>query len=254
MPRRKKPAVTPLAATPTSPAPAPAPAPAQPAPTANPTAPQTPQITGTASANNHTTKVDNQALYQAVITGLLAFYAPTDTFLIQSVTYTRDELITRFQAFIAAVEQTSSGYQQWRQDVQSERALELGVAPLRVGVRGIVQTRFGKQGLQLLQFGFQPAKVAVRTPASLVLASAKAKATRQARGTQSPKQKQAIHGTVTTVTVGSSDPPTAASAGSAAASASSGASSAPATSGAPAASAPAAPVSPVTTPTPTPTH
>ncbi len=180
-------------------------------PILNPPPPPTPAtvsptVTGVANGSNHATKVDLQALYQAVISGLLAFYAPTDTFLMKSGTYTRDDLVTKFQAFVAALETTKSSNQQWRQDVQAERVLELEVTPLRVGVRAVAQTRFGKDGTQLLQFGFPLAKVRVQTPASRVLAAAKAKATRAARGTLTKKEKAAIQGTVTTVTVGTPAP------------------------------------------------
>jgi hypothetical protein len=165
-----------------------------------------PTMTGVANGSNNATKVDLQALYQSVISGLLAFYAPTDTFLMKSGTYTRDELVTQFQAFVAAFETTKSNYQQWRQGIQAERELELTVQPLRVGVRAIAQTRFGKDGAQLLQFGFQLAKVPVHSPASKVRGAAKAKATREARGTLGKKEKADIHGTVTTVTVGTPAP------------------------------------------------
>jgi hypothetical protein len=175
-------------------------------PTANPPSPPGPLITGTANGSNHATKVDLQALYQAVVSGLLAFYAPTDTFLMKSGTFTRDELVSQIQSFVAAIEKTKSSNQQWRQDVQAERALELVVQPLRVGVRAIVQTRFGKDGVQLLQFGFQPAKVVQRSAESLVLSQAKAKATRALRGTASKKAKAGLKGTVTTVTVGTPAP------------------------------------------------
>jgi hypothetical protein len=168
----------------------------------------------------------------------------------KSGTYTRDDLVTKFQTFVAAIESTKSLYLQWRQGIQAERSLELEVQPLRVGVRAVAQTRFGKDGTQLLQFGFQPAKVPVHTPASKVLAAAKAKATRKARGTLGKKEKAALQGTVTSVTVGTPAPQAGSGATAPAAPA---AGSAPATPAAPPATAPApampavaAPAAPVT--------
>ncbi len=108
--------------------------------------------------------------------------------------YTRDQLVARFQSYVASVEQTKSSYQVWRSYVADEHALELQVRPLRAGVRGIVQARFGKQGTQVLQFGFTPVKVAVRTAESKALAAKKAAATRQARGTVGKKKKATITG------------------------------------------------------------
>jgi hypothetical protein len=186
---------------PVAPAPAPAAAaspPVQPAPAVNPPAPL---VTGAGKSTSstgatHSTKVDVEAQIQAVISGLLAFYQPTDTFLMPDGTYTRDQLIARFQAFVSAVERTKSDYQSWRTDVASEQALLIQVKPLRAGVRGIVQARFGKQGPQVLQFGFTPVKTPVRTAASKALAAQKAAATRKARGTVGKKAKAAIQGTV----------------------------------------------------------
>jgi uncharacterized protein YegL len=170
----------------------------QPAPAVNP---PPPLVTGggtstSSTGSTRTTKVDVEAQVQAIIAGLLAYYQPTDTFLMSDGTFTRDELIARFQAFVSAVEQTKSDYQVWRTDVAGEQALLTQVKPLRAGVRGIVQARFGKQGPQVLQFGFTPVKSPVRSAASKALAAEKAAATRKARGTVGKTVKAGIHGTV----------------------------------------------------------
>jgi len=185
-------------------APAPAPAaaatpPAQPAPVASP---PPALITGSGSTTSstgstHATKVDVQAQYQAVIAGLLAYYQSTDMFIMSDGSYTRDQLVARFQSFVASVEQTKSSYQTWRTYVAAEHALELQVQPLRTGVRGIVQARFGNRGAQVLQFGFTPVKVAVRTAESKALAAKKAEATRLARGTVGKKKRATITGATT---------------------------------------------------------
>jgi hypothetical protein len=138
--------------------------------------------------------VDLQAQFQAVIAGLLAYYQPTDTFLMSDGTYTRDELIARFQGFVTACENTKSANQAWRTQAAAEQTLLGEVRPLRSGVRGIVQARFGKKGPQVLQFGFTPAKTPVGTVASKAAAAAKAAATRKARGTVSKKVKATITG------------------------------------------------------------
>jgi hypothetical protein len=51
------------------------------------------------------------------------------------------------------------------------------VRPLRQGVRGIAQARFGADGAQLLQLGFTPAKPATKSAASKAQAALKSKAT-----------------------------------------------------------------------------
>ncbi len=142
----------------------------------------------------HRSRVGMQAVYQAVVAGLLAYYQPSDVFLMKSGTCTRDELVARFQAYVAAAEKTKSAYQAWRASLQEEQAIELSVRSLRSGVRGIAQARFGKDGAQVLQFGFVPFRPAERTAESKAAAVKRAKATREARGTRGRKQRLEITG------------------------------------------------------------
>ena len=193
MPETKTTPAIPAATPPVAPAPAPAAAaspPVQPAPAANPPAPL---VTGagkttSSTGSTHATKVDVEAQFQAVIAGLLAYYQPTDPFLMSDGTYTRDQLIARFQAFVSAVERTKSDYQIWRTDVASEQALLTQVTPLRAGTRGIVQARFGKQGPQVLQFGFTPVKT--RGPHGCEQGARGAEGRRHAQGARDGRQER----------------------------------------------------------------
>jgi hypothetical protein len=159
---------------------------------------QTP-ITGTANGSNHGTKVDLQTSYQALITGLLAFYQPTDTFALKSGTFTRDDVIEQLQKFIVAAEATKAGHTAWRGTVQAEREVELQVRPIRTGLRGIVSARYGANGTQMMQFGFVPTKRAKKTAQTKAQAVAKGRATRTARSTKGKVQKKAIKGVVAVV-------------------------------------------------------
>jgi hypothetical protein len=119
-------------------------------------------------------------------------------FTFKAGTFSRDDLIARFKEFVAAAELSKSTNQQWRANVQAERELELQVRPLRQGVRGIAQARFGRDGAQLLQLGFAPAKPIQKSVKVKALAVARSQATRTARSTRGKQQKKSIHGTVTT--------------------------------------------------------
>jgi len=169
-------------------------------------------ITAVANGSNHGTKVDLQATYQALIGGLQAFYQPTDTFQLGGTSYTRDQLIDLFQQFVSIAETTKSMQQDWRGAVQAERNFELQVKPLRAGVRGIVAARFGKDGTQLLKFGFTQGKTGKKTVATKAAAVTKSKATRAARGTKGKKQKLAIKAPATATTAPAAAPAQAASA------------------------------------------
>jgi hypothetical protein len=170
--------------------------PAPPSPTSPALIQSSSPITGVANGSNKGTKIDLQTSYQAFVAGMLAYYQPGDTFPLKSGTLTRDEVVTEVQQFITAAENTKTSNKAWRADVQTERAVLSQVAPIRKGVRGIVEAKFGEDGIELLNFGFEPRKPPVKTAASKAGAAVKAKATREARGTKGSVQKKDIHGTV----------------------------------------------------------
>ena len=146
----------------------------------------------TASSGSHGRKTDLQASYQALTVGLQTLYQPDDVFHMKSGTYGRDELIGQFQKFVGLAEKTKQAHLAWRDAVQAEREFEVQVRPLRQGVRGIVTVRFGKDGTQLMQFGFAQGKQPKKTAATKAEAVTKTKATRVARGIKGKKQRKAI--------------------------------------------------------------
>ncbi|MGD0523904.1 MAG: hypothetical protein ABSE49_02100 [Polyangiaceae bacterium] len=181
-----------------SPTPAATPPPTPPPPTA---ATAQPPVTQVANGNNKGSKVDLQTAYLSLIAGLLAFFQPGDTFALAAGIMTRDQLIALFQQFVAAAQATKNSNAAWRTDVQAERAMELTVAPIRTGLKSILQGKFGKSGTQLLQFGIAPLKVVPKTTEVMTAAVAKSKATRAARGTKGSVQKKQITGNVTGVII-----------------------------------------------------
>ena len=189
MPKKTRSAVQPAAPTPAPAAPVQAPPPQPPAGSAS-------LITTTANGSNHGTKVDLQAVYQAIVYGLQTFYQPTDQFQMTTGVYTRDELVEEFQQFVGAAQATKASNQQWRADVQTERGLELHVRELRKGVQGIATARFGAAGAPMLQFGFELVKPRQKSAESKAVAVAKGLATRTERGTLGKVQKKDIKGNV----------------------------------------------------------
>jgi hypothetical protein len=146
----------------------------------------------TASSGNHGKKTDLQASYQALTVGLQALYQPDDVFHMKSGIYRRDELVGQFQKFVGLAEKTKQAHLAWRDAVQAEREFEVQVRPLRQGVRGIVTVRFGKDGTQLMQFGFVQGKQPKKTAATKAEVVTKLKATRVARGIKGKNQRKAI--------------------------------------------------------------
>jgi hypothetical protein len=158
------------------------------APAATPTVP----ITATANGSNHGAKLDLQASYQALIVGLETYYQPNDVFRLRSGSFTRDELIAQFQQFLTLAEATKNAQHAWRDAVQLEREFEVQVRPLRLGVRSVVTARFGKDGTQLMKFGFTQGKQGKKSAATKAAAVVKTRATRAAHGIKGKKQRKAI--------------------------------------------------------------
>ena len=189
--KKKQNAATPLATPAAVPAATPTPAATPPPPTADPA---TPAITRVANGSNRGTKVDLQAAYLSLIAGLLAYFQPGDLFALAAGMMTRDELIALFQQFVAAAEATKTSNAAWRSDVQAERAMELTVAPVRAGLKSILQGKFGKSGTQLLKFGITPLQAPVKTTAVKTAAVVKAKATRAGARDQGQQAEEGHRG------------------------------------------------------------
>jgi hypothetical protein len=153
-------------------------------------------VTSIANGSNHGTKVDLQANYQALVSGLQTYYQPTDTFHMPDGTYTRDELITELSGFVSAAQPTKASNTQWRSDIQTERALAQKAQVLRTALKGIVTARFGAGAAAILQFGFALPKARTRSAETKAVAAVKSLATREARGTKGSVEKKKVKGNV----------------------------------------------------------
>jgi hypothetical protein len=165
-------------------------------------------ITATAGGGNHGTRLDLQASYQALVSGLLVSYPPTAVFELGKETYTRDQVVAVLQGFIAQGEATKTAHQAWLSAVQTERAAELEVRPLRNGLRGIIAAKLGNDATEMTRFGFLPKKRGKKTAATKAKAAAKAQATRKARGTVGKKQRLQIQAPPAGATAGPPPTPT----------------------------------------------
>jgi hypothetical protein len=201
-------------------------------PPASATANAPPAITSASKTGGKVPKLQIQASYQALVSGLISTYQPSDTFNINGETLTRDEVVARLNTYIGAAESTKSSRQQWLGAVQTEHASLLAVTPLRQGLHAIVQARLGgKDATGLTAFGFSPAKSTKRTVTRKATAVAKTAATREARHTMGSVQKKTVKGDVVglTMTPLIASQPTPAPSASSAGSSRQGSSSAPAT-------------------------
>jgi hypothetical protein len=138
-------------------------------------------ITGVAVTGHKGSKLALAAAYSALVAGLLANYAPTDTFDIAGKSYTRDDLVTLFNSFIQALQTSKSNRQTWLSSVAAADQLEAEVTPLRTGVLAIVGASVGKTSTTMEQFGVRARKVGKPSAATQAAAVAKRTATRKAK-------------------------------------------------------------------------
>jgi hypothetical protein len=133
-------------------------------------------------------------------------HPPSGALVIDGKTYTTAEVVSALQAIIDALNAAVSTRAAF---LEAAHTSETTVEDNRVfvtGLRQIVQIQYGQAASILSDFGLTPRKTASTTPDVKVAAAAKAKATRDARGTKGSKQKAAITGNVTSVEITSRRP------------------------------------------------
>jgi hypothetical protein len=118
--------------------------------------------------------------------------------------YTPDQLKAVYQQDSAAVDATDSAHKTLNQKVLDERATHASTAKVTRALRSFLLGQFGEEAVAILgDFGFSAPKSpsAGKTAATKALASAKAVATRQARGVVGSIKKLSVTGGVTGATI-----------------------------------------------------
>ncbi|HLK37421.1 MAG TPA: hypothetical protein VKU41_11765 [Polyangiaceae bacterium] len=162
-------------------------------------------------SNRITTKAATLAHVQALIAGTNK-HLPEQSFTFGGVTYTAASLIQVFQGLVNAMNARDVAEAGAKDALAAEKATQKQAAPTVLALKRFVLLTFASNSQVLGDFGLTPPKA--RTPLSTAqraARAAKAKATRAARGTTSKKQKLAVKGNVTGVTVTPVTAPTAAS-------------------------------------------
>jgi len=148
------------------------------------------------STKPHTSKLTAEGAIRALIAGLLANFAPGDTFVLSGTTYTRDQLVAALQRYLDAVAATKAAQATYHGEVDAERAVLKDLRPLRKALKATLQGRYGDNRNKLEQFGLEPATPGDKTVAAKAQGIEKSKATREARHTMGSQQKKAVKGSV----------------------------------------------------------
>ena len=160
------------------------------------------------------TKAATLALLQALIAGTQKHF-PSESFTLGSTSYTAASLIPILQGFANAITAVNTVQANAKDTVATMHGVEATVGPIIQAYKRFVQVSFSNATQTLTDFGLTPPKVrAPLTVEQKAASAAKAKATRQARGTTSKKQKLTVKGNVTGIIVTPVIAPTAAPAGS----------------------------------------
>jgi len=138
---------------------------------------------------------------QALIAGTQKHF-PNGQFTLGNTAYTTATLVQALQSLADAITAVNAAHASVKDGLAALRATETTVAPVIRAYTSFLRATFSTATAQLGDFGLQAPKAHQPLPtAKRVAATAKLRATRTARGTTSKKQKLAIKGDVTGVTV-----------------------------------------------------
>ncbi|HSY23512.1 MAG TPA: hypothetical protein VK841_15405 [Polyangiaceae bacterium] len=150
---------------------------------------------------SQSTKSAALAQVQALIAGTNKTF-PNAALTFGNATVQASSIVQDLQNLEQAMLALTAAQSNARDAVSALRTLEVSVGPLVRAYKRFLLATYGTSAQQLAVFGLQPPKA--RTPISTgtrATATAKARATRAARGTKGKKQKLAIKGDVTGVVV-----------------------------------------------------
>jgi hypothetical protein len=146
-------------------------------------------------------RIEQQTAVQSTIDGLTKHAQALPSIVIAGTTYPTSDLIAILQTRLDALNAAETARAAWQAAVQRDYAQRTGTKGILSGIRQATQVAFAGHIDVLADFGLVGRKPAVISPETRVAAAQKAKATRAARHTMGPKQKAAIKGDVTGVSV-----------------------------------------------------
>jgi hypothetical protein len=152
-----------------------------------------------ADKNNKTTRRDRLRL---LLNGINLHFQNITSLTIGGVVHQISDITAKITADIASSDAADKAHAAWLQQVDVERASHAVVDPIVSGVKTFVRLQFGNtEAVQatLADFGLEPTKKAVVTPATKVASAQKAKATRKAKTPAAPTPEVTPQATPATV-------------------------------------------------------
>ena len=154
------------------------------------------------TTNPKSNSMTRQSANLGLIAGLQKHQATLPSFTVGGQALKPADVMAALQADNATLDAVASTRATWQAAVQTSDASLAKTRIVASGVKQTLRVMFAGQVDVLADFGLKPRKTpAPRTPAQKAASAAKAKATRAARKTMGPVQKQAVVGNVAGVTV-----------------------------------------------------
>ena len=113
--------------------------------------------------------------------GLTANYATTQSWVFETKTYTRGDILNMLQAAITAAQNTKAAHDAWLAAVATEQAQLAVLRPVLASLHKALDAQWGASSVKIGEFGFVPEKPRVSTAATKAASAAKARATRAAK-------------------------------------------------------------------------
>ena len=156
------------------------------------------------NTNNRTTQ---QLSVQKLIDGLNKHSQTIASLVIGSTSLTTAAIIANLQARLATANAAQSTRATWQSAVKADKDERAKMKTFISGLRQALSVAFAGSIEALADFGLVARKKPVITPEKKAAATAKAKATREARHTMGKNQKAAIKGTVSPTAPVTAAPP-----------------------------------------------
>jgi hypothetical protein len=136
-----------------------------------------------------------QARDAQIIAGIGKRLQNVPTVLLSGTAYTPAQLSALFQSQLTLATNIAALRAQLTDAVQTDRVLTKQLNALAKSLKGYVENTFGNTSTALGDFGYSPTKApGPKDPVTKVVAAAKARATREARGTMGSREKEQIKG------------------------------------------------------------
>ncbi|MGH7435879.1 MAG: hypothetical protein ACRENE_09410 [Polyangiaceae bacterium] len=153
------------------------------------------------STSNKSSRINNQAADQKLIDGFTKHAANLTSMVIGNTTIKATDVVAVLQGRLATASTVLATRATWQSAVKADRDERAKTKPYVDGVKQALQVVFSGSIDGLGDFGLTARKPRVITPEQKAIAAAKAKATREARGTKGSVQKKAVKGNVTATLV-----------------------------------------------------